>query len=76
MNTQLAGYIFAHCIALAPSLPLLAGFAVQSLLAVSLLWLASREEVLRNTAVLTLAYPEGFRCRYTGLGAQTMCPNY
>ena len=25
---------------------------------------------------VTVAYPEGFRCRYTGLGAQTMCPNY
>ena len=23
-----------------------------------------------------VAYPEGFRRRYTGLGAQTMCPNY
>ena len=25
---------------------------------------------------LTVAYPEGFRRPYTGLGAQTMCPNY
>ena len=24
----------------------------------------------------SVVYPEGFRCRYTGLGAQTMCPNY
>ena len=23
-----------------------------------------------------VAYPEGFRRRYTSLGAQTMCPNY
>ena len=23
-----------------------------------------------------VAYPEGFRRRYTGLGAQIMCPNY
>ena len=40
-SKQLAGYIFACCIALVPSLHLLAGFAVQCLLAVSLSQLAS-----------------------------------
>ena len=40
-SKQLAGYIFACCIALVPSLYLLAGFAVQCLLAVSLSQLAS-----------------------------------
>ena len=43
-SKQLAGYIFACCIALAPSSPLLAGFGVQSLLAVSLCQLASTED--------------------------------
>ena len=33
----ISGYIFACCIALAPSFPLVAGFTVQSLLAVLLL---------------------------------------
>ena len=40
---ELAGYIFACCIALVPSSPLLVDFAVQSLLAVSLCQLASTE---------------------------------
>ena len=26
--------------------------------------------------LIPVVYPEGFRRRYTGLGAQTMCPNY
>ena len=25
---------------------------------------------------LAVVYQEGFRCRYAGLGTQTMCPNY
>ena len=43
-SKQLAGYIFACFIALAPSLTLLAGFALQSLLALSLCQLASTKE--------------------------------
>ena len=43
-SKQLAGYIFTCCLALAPSSPLLAVFAVQSLLAVSLCQLLSTEE--------------------------------
>ena len=50
---QLVGYIYARCIVLAPSLPLLTAFAIQSLLVVFLCWLANREEVLGNTAVLS-----------------------
>ena len=42
-NKQLAGYIFACCITLASILPLSAGFAAQSLLAVSLCQLAILE---------------------------------
>ena len=42
-NKQLAGYILAACIDLAPSFALLAGFAVQSLLTVLLCQLASTE---------------------------------
>ena len=42
VSKQLVGYIVTCCIALASSLPLLAGFAVESLLA----------EVLRNTVLL------------------------
>ena len=50
---QLAGFIFACCIALAPTSPLLAGFVVQSLLAVLLCQLVSTEEINSwNTAVL------------------------
>ena len=41
------------CIAMAPSQSLLAGFALQSLLAVFLCCIASREVVLGNTAVLS-----------------------
>ena len=43
-SKQVAGYIFACCIALGPSLPLLAGFVVQKLLAVSLYQLARTEK--------------------------------
>lgn len=43
-SKQQAAYIFTGYIALAPSLPSLAGFAVQSLLAVSPCQLASMEE--------------------------------
>ena len=25
--------------------------------------------------LISVAYPEGFKCRYTGLGAETMRPN-
>ena len=51
-NNQLV--IFFECsIALVPSLPLLAGFVVQSLLAVSPCWFSKTEgEVLGNTAAL------------------------
>ena len=45
-----AGYIFLRCIALAPSLPLLTGFLVQSLLAASLLQVASMEYVLGTSS--------------------------
>ena len=52
-NKQLSFYIFARCVALGLSLPLLAGFVVQSLLAMLLCQLASTGgEVLRNMAVL------------------------
>ena len=52
-NKQLSFYIFAHCVAPGLSLPLLAGFVVQSLLAMLLCQLASNDgEVLRNMAVL------------------------
>ena len=43
-NKQLVAYIFMHCIALPPSLPLLTGFALQSLLEFLLCRLASTEE--------------------------------
>ena len=43
-SKQVAGYIFACCIALGPSLPLLAGFVVQKLLPVSLCQLANTEK--------------------------------
>ena len=43
-SKKLAGYIFLCCVALALSLPLLAGFVVQSLLAVLLCHLGSTEE--------------------------------
>ena len=33
-------------------------------------------EVSELIKPFTVAYPEDFRCRYTGLGTQTMCPNY
>ena len=39
-GSKLAGYMFARYIALVPSMPLLAGFTVQGLLAVSLCQLA------------------------------------
>ena len=29
-----------------------------------------------NFSISSVAYPEGFRRRYTGFGAQTMCRNY
>ena len=52
-SKQLSFYIFVRCVALGLSLPLLAGFVVQSLLAMLLCQLASTEgEVLRNMAVL------------------------
>ena len=52
-NKQLSFYIFARCVAPGLSLPLLAGFVVQSLLAMLLCQLASTGgEVLRNMAVL------------------------
>ena len=51
-SKQVAGYIFACCIALGPSLPLLAGFAVQKLLAVSLCQQIRRRDVIGNTAAI------------------------
>ena len=52
-SKQLAGFIFTCCISLGPTSPLLAGFTVQSLLAVLLCQLVSTEEVNSwNAAVL------------------------
>ena len=52
-NKQLSFYIFARCVAPGLSLPLPAGFVVQSLLTMLLCQLASTDgEVLRTMAVL------------------------
>ena len=32
--------------------------------------------LLKKLRTISVAYREGFRRRYTGLGAQIMCPNY
>ena len=42
----------------------------------SQLQLRTFQEKLYHCIITPVAYPEGFRRRYTGLGAQTMCPNY
>lgn len=52
-SKQLDGYIYPRCIALVPSLLLLAGFVIQGLLTVLLCLLTCTEgEVLRNTTAL------------------------
>ena len=38
-------------------------------------FIASRGWCEKNYEGSSVTYPESFRCQYTGLGAQTMCPN-
>ena len=77
-NKQLAGDIFAYCIALTLSLSLLAGFAIQSLLAVYLCRLASTEgEVLGKKAVLgNSSEPKENILVGTGEGSTDVSPHH